>query len=132
MHHAGAGGGQGEAAGVESAEGNFKAFADLVHHVLDWYFNIVEMQHAVVQRFESHEAAAGDDFDSWRIHGDDECRGGEAFAFLRGACHDNDVRGLEAVGAPELLAIQNVVCAGFVQFRVGLHLRRIGADVLLS
>ena len=82
LGEAGAGGRQGQAAGVEGGEGDAQAFALGEQDVLARDADIGEADDAVVEGPEAHEMAAVRDLDAGRVHIHDE--GGDAAALLAG------------------------------------------------
>ena len=128
VEQADAGGGEGEAAGVEGGEGDFEAFSGLADDVPDGDFHIGEADDSVVESFEAHEVAAGDDLDSGLVHFYDECRSCVRFLGCGGACHDDEAEGFEGVGTPELFSVEYVVAAVFGKDGLGGHAGGVGAD----
>ena len=127
LRDAGADGGQREASGVERREGDAQALPFLADEILARYAHVAKADDAVRERLETHEVTAVLDLHARPIGVDDE----GADLLRRGvARHHDEELGERAVGAPELLAVQQKHVA--VTHRRRGEARRIGADVRLG
>ncbi|MGX1367066.1 hypothetical protein RKD19_002425 [Streptomyces canus] len=123
-----AGGRQGEAAGVESGQGDLEALALLADEVRGRDADLVEAGDAVLDAAQAHEGVAVLDGDAGRVGLDDE--GGDAALValgLRDAGHDDEEVGHHAVGGPQLHSVEDVVVP--VGYGGGGEAGRVGADV---
>ena len=91
--------------------------------------DVVESNDGVVERMESHEAAAGHDFDARRVHFQNERRDLIALAavddFGWRLGHNDDDAGFDAVGTPEFLTVDDERGAIWGGIGAGLHAGRI-------
>jgi len=119
---------QRQPAGVERDECELQALALAPEEVLLRDADLREADDAVLDGPQPHEVAADDDLDARRRPLDDERRD---LLRIRVPRHDDEEVGDRAVGAPELLAVENVVAfrrAGDGRREVG----RIRADLRLG
>src|SRR5213592_4717111 len=129
------GDGKREPSGIERDQAQLQTLAHLPQHVLVGDADVGEAHHAVVDRLQAHEVAAVLDFHARPPGLDDERRDLPLFLSVhdlgrRARDHHEQLR-LGAVGAPQLLAVQNPRLA--VRRRDGrrLHRGRVGADARL-
>ena len=133
-HHlpaADAGGGQGEAAGVEGGQGDLQARALGADAVGGRDADLVEAGDAVLDAAQAHEGVAVLDRDALGVGLDDE--GGDAALValgLRHPGHDDEEVGDHAVGGPQLHSVEDVVVP--VGDGRGGEAGRVGADVGLG
>ena len=128
----GAGGGEGDAADVERAEGHAQALAFAEDDVFARDANVVEMNHGIVKRAEAHEPATADNFHARRVGLHDEGGDRRAGAILvrRGrARHDDEQAGLGAIGAPKFFAVDQKGLTVFCGSGGGSHARGIAAHI---
>src|SRR5207249_11378778 len=122
------GDGKREPPGIESDQAQLQALAHLPQHVLVGDADVGEAHHTVVDRLQAHEVAAVLDFHARPRGLDDERRDLPFFLSVhdlgrRARDHDEQLR-LRAVGAPQLLAVQDPRLA--VRRRDGHRLHRGG------
>jgi uncharacterized protein YbaR (Trm112 family) len=128
---AGAGRRQSDASGVQGSERDLQAATFTTDDVALRHHNVGETNDAIVERLQSHEAAAVHDLDSGPIILHHEgCR---RVGFLLGgsAGHDHDERCAGAVGAPEFFAIEDEVLTVLRRLSDGSNPCRIRADFRL-
>ncbi len=114
---------------VEGGQSDFQAAPFLADEIFLRHLHVVEADDRVGQGAQAHEMAAMLDLDPFPIGLDHE--GADLASFLA-ARHDDEQFGQGAVGAPELLAADQVVVA-FVGELVGRgHAGRVGADLSLG
>src|SRR4029079_691579 len=95
--------------------------------------HVREVNDAILDGLEAHEAAAMHDFDAGPRRLDDERR--DLLARLSiddgvGRCrHDDEQLGARSVRAPQLLAVQYVAASVVTRLRVRVHVRGIRAGV---
>ena len=128
--------GEREPSRVERDQGQLQALPLTPQHVLLRYAHVGEADHAVVHHLDAHEMAAVEDLDAGRVRFDDERRD---LPFLlppddlrRGPRHHHQQLGDGAVGAPQLLAVQDPGLPVLARHRGRLHRRRVRADVRLG
>ena len=102
-----------KSSGVECLERQTQSVALFQNHVFLWDFDVCKSDHTVVERLESHESTAVQNFNTWCVHFDKE-RGNLLTFFAphnlwRCDGHDDDNIGLCAVCAPEFLAVDDVM-----------------------
>ena len=119
---------QREPAGVQRDQRELETLAFAPEHVLRRHLHVGEPDDPVLQRLESHEVEPLHHLDAGPVRLDDERRD-----LLRtGARHDHHQLGDGAVGAPELLAVQDVVLAVGRKRRGRAERGGIGADLILG
>ena len=120
-------------ASIQRRERDFEAFAFARDDIFARHTDIFKINDRVVERAQSHEAAAVSDLQPRRLHIDNECRNLFAiFAanqFRRRPRHDHKHPRFHAVGTPKFLAIQNELRAIRCWLGTQAHRRRIGAGV---
>jgi hypothetical protein len=125
-----------EASGVQRDQRELQAKALAPEEILLRDEHILEVDQHVADTAQAHELAAVRDLDARRVHLEDEGR--DLFLFFslhdlrrRLAHHDDEFR-LEAVRAPQLLAVEDPAAAVGGRNRARLHLRGIGSDARLG
>ena len=125
------GGRQCQAPRVQRRKRDPQPFALGEQYVLARHADVGEANDAVIERPQSHEAAAMRDLHPRGVHLDDERRD-LVFRlavdhFRRRPGHDHDDAGFRAVGTPQFFAIQDEMASVGSRLGAGLHFRRIGA-----
>ena len=136
LRYANARGGQRQPSGIECGQCNLQPRAFFENHVLARDTNIGEPNDRIVKRPESHKPAAIRDFQSRRVHIDDE--GCNLLAFLsadhlgRRPRHHHQHAGFHAIGAPKLFAVEHELGAVFAWLGFETQCRRIGSRMDFS
>jgi hypothetical protein len=101
--------GKRQASGVQRRERDSQPVAFLADQVLGGNADLVQVGHTVLDAAQSHELVAVLDGDAGGVRLDDECRDAAPVPVALGnARHDHEQFGDDAVGRPELRAVEHV------------------------
>ena len=129
LRSAHAGRGEAQAAGVECYQRDLEPAAFLSDQVLLGDAHVVEGDHPVCERSETHESATM--LYRYAFGGGVHDEGADLMC-LGVRCHHYDYLGEGTVRAPELLTIENIGIAFGSEGRGGAQSRWVGAHVLLG